>query len=160
MTELPRLESQYDAFLFAPVCEADEMTLSVLSVLARHDVDPWQEAARLAQLSKEQAVNSLASKICKSNSERWSASEASVLAARLIELLPSHGRSNSNQLWTDDGNGRLTFWIVAGMLFMSIAISGTSTQKLTKASSGPAHSVGMAIQDVSVTRSPRRIGTD
>ena len=72
MTELPRLESQYDAFLFASVCETDEMTLSVLSVLARHDVDPWQEAARLAQLSRDQAVNSLASRIWKSNSERWS----------------------------------------------------------------------------------------
>jgi len=160
MSELPRLESQYDAFLFASVCEADEMTLSVLSVLARHDVDPWQEAARLAQLAKDQAVNSLASKICKSNSERWSASEASMLAERLIELLPSHSRPSSNQLWADDGNGRLTFWIVAGMLFTSIAISGNSMQKLTNGSSGPAHSVGMAIQDVPGTRSPRGVGTD
>jgi hypothetical protein len=160
MTELPRLESQYDAFLFASVCEADEMTLSVLSVLARHDVDPWQEAARLAQLSKDQAVNSLSSKIWKSNSERWSASEASILATRLIELLPSHYRPSSNQLWADDGNGRLTFWVVAGMLFMSIAMSGNGVQKLTKGSSDPAHSVGMAIQDVSVTRSPRGVGTD
>ena len=52
MTELSRLESQYDAFLFASVCETGEMTLSVLSVLARQDVDPWQEAARLTQLSE------------------------------------------------------------------------------------------------------------
>ena len=96
MTELPCLESQYDTFLFASVYETDEMTLSVLSVLARHDVDPWQEAARLAQLARDQAVNSLASKIWKSDSERWSASEASILAARLIELLPSHGRPSSN----------------------------------------------------------------
>ena len=81
MTALSRLESQYDAFLFASVCETDDMTLSVLSVLARHDVDPCQEAARLAQLSRDQAVNSLALKIWKSDSERWSASEASILAA-------------------------------------------------------------------------------
>jgi hypothetical protein len=160
MVELSRLESQYDAFLFASVCETDEMTLSVLSVLARHDVDPWQEAARLAQLSRDQAVNSLASKIWKSNSERWSASEASILAVRLIELLPSHGRPGSNQLWADDGNGRLTFWVVAGILFMSIAISGNSMQKLTKESSGPAHSINMAIQNDSGTRSPRGIETD
>ena len=92
MTELSRPESQYDAFLFASVCETDEMTLSVLSVLARQDVDPWQEADRLAQLSRDQAINSLASKIRKSKSERWSPSEASILAVRLIELLPSHGR--------------------------------------------------------------------
>ena len=105
------------------------MTLSVLSVLARQDVDPWQEAARLAQLSRDQAINSLASKIWKSNSERWSPSEASMLAVRLIELLPSHNRPPSSPLWADDGNGRLTFWVVAGMLFMSIAISGNSMQK-------------------------------
>jgi hypothetical protein len=160
MTALSRLESQYDAFLFASVCETDDMTLSVLSVLARHDVDPWQEAARLAQLSRDQAVNSLALKIWKSDSERWSASEASILAARLIELLPSHGRPSSNQLWADDGNGRLPFWVVAGILFMSIAISGNSMQKLTKDSSGPAHSVSMAIHEDAVTRSSRRIGTD
>ena len=91
MTELSRPVSQYDAFLFASVCQTDEMTLSVLSVLARQDVDPWQEADRLAQLSRDQAINSLASKIWKSNSERWSPSEASILAVRLIELLPSHG---------------------------------------------------------------------
>ena len=90
MTELSRLQSQYDAFLFASLGDTDKMTPSVLSVLEREDVDPWQEAARLAALSPEQAINSLASKIWKSNSERWSPSEASILALRLIELLPSH----------------------------------------------------------------------
>jgi hypothetical protein len=43
---------------------------------------------------------------------------------------------------------------------MSIAISGNSVQKLTKDSSGPAHSVSMAIHEDAVTRSSRRIGTD
>ncbi|MFB9262498.1 hypothetical protein ACFFWD_04830 [Bradyrhizobium erythrophlei] len=52
MTEVSHLESQYDAFLFASLCEDDELTLSVLSVLARQDVDPWQEADRLAHLQK------------------------------------------------------------------------------------------------------------
>ena len=160
MTALSRLESQYDAFLFASVCETDDMTLSVLSVLARHDVDPWQEAARLAQLSRDQAVNSLALKIWKSDSDRWSASEADILAVRLIELLPSHGSARSNQPEADDGNGRLTFWVVAGILFMSIAISGNSMEKLRKDSSDPVHSVGTAIQPDSVTRLSRRVGTD
>ena len=144
MTELPRLDLKYDAFLFASVCETDEMTLSVLSVLARHDVDPWRkEAARLTQLSRDQAVNSLASKIWKSDSERWSASEASILAARLIELLPSHGRPSSNQLWADDGNARLTFWIVAGMLSMSIAISGHGMQNAKDPTRRPISSARM-----------------
>jgi len=160
MTKLSRPESQYDAFLYAPVCETDEMTLSVLSVLARQDVDPWQEAARLTQLSRDQAINSLASTIGKSNSDRWSPSEASLLAVRLIELLPSHCRPRSSLPSTDDGNGRLTFWVVAGMLFMSIAISGNSMQKLAKESSISTHSVSMAVQGDALTRSSRGIGTD
>ena len=159
MTELLRPESQYDAFLFASVCEINEMTLSVLSVLARQDVDPWQEADRLAQLSRDQAINSLASKIWKSNSERWSPSEASILAARLVELLPSHNGSPSTTLWAGDDNGRLTFWVVTGMLFMSLAISGNSMQQ-AKDSGASTHSVGMAIQGDGVTRSSRGAGTD
>ena len=140
MTELSRLESQYDAFLFASVCETDEMTLSVLSVLARQDVDPWQEAARLAQLSRDQAVNSLASKIWKSNSERWSPSEANILAVRLIELLPSHGVPRSNPLWTDDGNGRAD---VLGRRRDAIYVNrhiGKQHAKMTKDSSASTHS--------------------
>jgi hypothetical protein len=159
MTSVSRLESEYDNFLFASVCETEEMTLSVLSVLARQDVDPWQEAARLAQLSRDQAVSSLASNIWKSNSERWSQSEASIVAVRLIEFLPSHSRDRSSSLWTDAGNGSLTFWIVAGLLFMSIAISGNSIQK-TKDSSTSAHNVSMTMQKDGVARSSRWNGTD
>jgi hypothetical protein len=160
MTELSGLESQYDAFLFASLSETDEMTLSVLSLLARQDVDPWQEAARLTQLPKAQAINSLAAKIWKSNSERWSPSEASILAARLIKLLPSHSRLHSSPLWAGDDTGRLTFWMVGWMLFISVAISANNMQKSTSDSSAPATSVSMAAQGHAVTRSSRGIGAD
>jgi hypothetical protein len=157
MTELSRPESQYDTFLFAPVCETDEMTLSVLSVFARQDVDPWQEAARLAELPKDQAIDSLASKISDANSGRGSPSEASTLATRLIELLPSHGRSRSRLPGTDDGNS-LTFWVVAGMLFMSIAISGNKVQQAKDSSAST--SVSMTAPENGTTRSSRSTGTD
>jgi hypothetical protein len=160
MTELSRLESQYDAFLFASLGDTDEMTLTVLSVLARQELDPWQEAARLTQLSREQAINSLASKIWKSNSERWSPSEASILAVRLIELLPSHSRPLSSPLWTGESNAGLTFWLVAGMLFASIAISGHTMQKSAGSAGAPVHSVSVAGQQEQVTRSSHRVGTD
>lgn len=158
MTALSHPELQYDAFLYASVCEADEPTLSVLSVLARHDLDPWQEAARLAQLSRDQAVDSLATTISRSDSQRWSASEARKLAARLVEFLPSYGRPGSNQFRTDDGNSKLSFWIVAWILFMSAAMSGNSMQK-------PPNDLGSPIsvstmQDDPVRRSSGGIGTD
>lgn len=76
MTGLSQTTSEFDRFLFALLGEDDEVSLSVVSVLARQDMDPWQEAARLSQLSKDEATNSLASTIWKTDSNRWSPSEA------------------------------------------------------------------------------------
>src|SRR5437016_2892298 len=115
MTQLSRTDSQFDRFLFAPLHENGEMPLSVLSALARQDVDAWQEAARLAQLPKDHAVNSLASTIWKSDSERWSPSEASIIAARLIELLPSHSGSHGSSISTDSNSVRLMMWLAYGI---------------------------------------------
>ena len=70
MTELSPINPELERFLFAPLHENGDAPLSVLSVLARQDIDPWQEAARLAQLPKDHAVNSLASTIWKSDSQR------------------------------------------------------------------------------------------
>ena len=53
MNELSHREAQYDAFLVTALCEDDEISLTVLSLLARQDFDPRQEAARLAQLYAE-----------------------------------------------------------------------------------------------------------
>jgi hypothetical protein len=55
------LGSEFDAFLFASVgWDKNEMTLSVVSALARLDVDPWAEAAKLARLPKSAAASRLA----------------------------------------------------------------------------------------------------
>ena len=46
------LGSEFDAFLFAPIGEEKNgMLLSVVSALARLNIDPWQEAANLATLA-------------------------------------------------------------------------------------------------------------
>ena len=46
------LGSEFDDFLFAPIGEErNGMPLSVVSALARSDLDPWQEAAQLARLA-------------------------------------------------------------------------------------------------------------
>ena len=53
--------SSLNGFLFADVgVEANGMTLSVLSALARRGMDPWQEAERLAKLPRTDAVDGLA----------------------------------------------------------------------------------------------------
>jgi hypothetical protein len=56
--------SEFNQFLFAPIGEdKNGMLVSVLSGLARSDVDPWQEAAKLAQLPGEAATKELAALI-------------------------------------------------------------------------------------------------
>ena len=88
MLALP--QSNLNAFLFADVgVEANGMALSVLSVLARFDLDPWQEASRLADLSRTKSIEALAGLIAMSAS-RWSLAEAVPIAARLVTLLPRH----------------------------------------------------------------------
>jgi len=157
MNELSRPETRFDAFLFASLCETNEMTLSVLSLLARQDIDPWQEANRLTQLSGAEAVNSLAARIWKSDSEQWSPSEANMLAARLIKLLPSHNH-RSTPPWTGEG-GRLSYWMVAWIVFMSITIYGNNMQN-AKHSGASADGIGMHAREDGVARSFREIGTD
>jgi hypothetical protein len=83
---------EFDAFLFASVGEeVDGVPLSVLSALARLGLDPREEAARLAHLTKEAAVDQLARMIARLYDQRWSASEAWRIASGLIERLPMMG---------------------------------------------------------------------
>ena len=61
---IPVPGSEFNNFLFASIGEdRNGMLVSVLSGLARSDVDPWQEAAKLAQLPGETATRELAALI-------------------------------------------------------------------------------------------------
>ena len=56
--------SEFDAFLFAHIGEEKNgMLLSVLSALARLDLDPWREAAELARTPQQTARQRLTSLI-------------------------------------------------------------------------------------------------
>jgi len=159
MTQLSRIDSQFDRFLFAPLHENGETPLTVLSALARQDIDGWQEAARLAQLSKNDAVNSLVSTIWKSDSERWSPSEASIAAARLIELLPSRKDPRDSSTSNDSNSGKLMMWLVYGIIFGSVAISGSITQQAIKASNHPSHVNAVSGQQETVPQPSEGPGT-
>ena len=53
----PLIGAEFDKFLGAPIGEGRNGTpLSVLSALARLDVDPWQEAASLARMPTDAAA--------------------------------------------------------------------------------------------------------
>lgn len=91
------LRSDFDAFLFASIGDDpnnDGMQLSVLSALARQDIDPWEEAARLACLPSETAVQKLSSLIAVPSDGRSRRLDPGTIAARLIALLPRRAGSD------------------------------------------------------------------
>jgi hypothetical protein len=84
-----RLGPEFDDFLFASVgAEKNGMLLSVLSALARLDIDLWQEAAKLAGLRRETATHRLASLIAELPDGASPYPDPAMIAARLIALLP------------------------------------------------------------------------
>jgi hypothetical protein len=84
---LPR--SEFNEFLFASIgTEGNGMPLSVVSALARLEMDPWQEAARLSTLPRELAAPALDRLIRRLPPGSWSQTDTQTIAARLVELLP------------------------------------------------------------------------
>ncbi len=82
--------SDLNPFLYADVgTELNGSTLTMLSVLARLDQDPWIEAARWARLPKAAAVECLVSIIDGIPLSPGGASSTRVTAARLVMLLPA-----------------------------------------------------------------------
>jgi hypothetical protein len=83
------LPAQFDDFLFASIGEDENgMLLSVISAFARLDLDPWQEAANLAQLPKATATRRLASLIAKLPGLPFTQRDIATAAARLVAHLP------------------------------------------------------------------------
>jgi hypothetical protein len=90
------LGSEFDSFLFAPIGEdGNGMRLSVVSALARLDVDPWQEAGTLAQLPGETATQRLALLIASLPDGPSGHPDPGTIAARLIALLPRRACADS-----------------------------------------------------------------
>jgi hypothetical protein len=159
MLETTYSDAQFDRFLCASLFEQDGMPVSVLSALARLDLDPWQEAARLASLAKDHAVNSLAATIWKGNSDRWSAMEASLQAMRLVELLPAPRKLVDVASIASRIDGQCAMWLAYGIALGMIALSTGNPQQTanTGASSGTTE-ISMASHEAPV--SPVRINTD
>jgi hypothetical protein len=84
--------SKFNGFLFSVIGKEESgMQLTVFSALTRLGFDPWQEAARLAELPKEAALGALASKIATLPEGDWKMSDSQSIAVRLIDFLPRRG---------------------------------------------------------------------
>ena len=81
--------SEFDDFLFAHIGEEKNgMLLSVLSALARLELDPWREAAELARMPRQIARQRLRSLIEALPNQPPTRLEPETVSTRLIALLP------------------------------------------------------------------------
>src|SRR5687767_1422817 len=82
------LRTDLDDFLFAPIAQdANGMPLTVASVLARLDVDPWAEAAVLADMSREAATEKLIALLAGVPNGPSPGADTATLASHLVVLL-------------------------------------------------------------------------
>jgi AcrR family transcriptional regulator len=87
---------ELDSFLLAPIGEEKNgILLSILSALARKDIDPWQEAARLSRLPRAVATDSLCAMIAALPPGVAHPADPRSIAERLIALLPAGGVGES-----------------------------------------------------------------
>jgi hypothetical protein len=85
----------FDPFLFAEVGEErNGMLLSVLSALARLDLDPWREAASLSKLPAEAATERLSSLLSSLPSSQLTVPAPAAITC-LVGLLPKAARDEA-----------------------------------------------------------------
>jgi hypothetical protein len=130
----------YDEFLYAQLGEeANGMQLSVLSALARQNVDPWEIAERLTSLPREPAILFL-TPLLKCIPEGLAAAEDT--AARLIALLPSRDSATAKRGFFTNGQDSPQpdlaidkMWLIIAfglyMLFSQVLFAGLSPGEIT-----------------------------
>ena len=98
MTRSPSTTSlglAYNAFLFASISDdGGAAPLNTVSVLARLDIDPWQEAAELTRLPRDSAIQRLAGLLVRTPGHPNGLPDAEMIAMRLVALLP--GRKSAD----------------------------------------------------------------
>lgn len=86
--------SEFNDFLYSPIGEdKNGLLVTVLSALARQNVDPWQEAADLDGLPRDSAVQKLTSIIATLPGHQPMLDDPTPIAVRLIALLPRRAAS-------------------------------------------------------------------
>jgi hypothetical protein len=122
--------SRYDDFLFAWVWdEPGGMRLSVVSALARMNLDPWEEAARLTALPARDAERALVSTLSLLPGHPQLSPETGILAARLVSLLPKARAAATAKVatLTASHEQQPSYWLV--WLCIALAISFPSSPR-------------------------------
>ena len=118
------LTKEFDSFLQATLDIGTGMRLSVLSALARLDLDPWQEAATLADLSRSTASQRLRSLIASlPGASELRGEAAAATADRLIELLPYRTRDRPQISQRDPADKRRRLVITAVAVIVVVVVT-------------------------------------
>lgn len=137
MTE--SLRTDLNDFLFSPIAnDQNGMHLTMLSALARSGVDPWDEAASLAALSRESATQKVVEVLAGVPNGPSPGDQTASLAARLVAQLhaspppklkpvPATGAISRNDelpllsFSTLPARVRWAIYVVAALILMAIA---------------------------------------
>ena len=116
---------EFDEFLCAPIgADRNGTGLSVLSALARLNVDPWQEATSLARMPREAAVVRLTALI-EALPNEGAIGIPMTIAADLVALLPRGNSLNvrsSVRLFAPAGPGQTQILMVLSALAIMTVI--------------------------------------
>jgi hypothetical protein len=148
------LGTEYNDFLFARIGEdGNGMFLSVLSALARLDLDPWQEAADLARLPFDAAVGRF-SKLITTLPDQFSVMrDSGAIATRVIALLPrSDAASPVGLVSTRTKLDSKLFWIglaalTATILVAQILLMGRAPERSAVSHHLAPHSAPVTLED-------------
>jgi hypothetical protein len=136
-TSVSVFRSEFDDFLYAAIgADKNDMPLSVLSALARLNLDPWQQAAELRDMSKATATQRLAELIGQLPGE-WAKPDLAATAHRLIELLPRGATSKVSLEGTPVLSGRLNMPSKNMIMYALFALLGTAAILMVTASREP-----------------------
>jgi len=124
------LRTDFDEFLLAPIGEdGSGLPLTMLSALARLDVDPWEEAASLARLPVEAATQRLISLLATVPDWRVPRGDAAAIVTLLVGLLhrsPARKESSPEALpraaaVAPSKDSRLAIYYLIALIFMLAA---------------------------------------
>lgn len=132
MPNADAMSPDFDNFLSALIgVEANGMPISVMSALARLNLDPWREAARLSALTKEAATAALYQLIGRLPGVERTPSDMHEITARLVGLLPPQRSAVANRV-EQKGGKRMAFlpktkdeYITYGLYLTILVLSAT-----------------------------------
>lgn len=124
-SEYSLVHSEFNEFLFATVGEEKGgLQLTVLSALARLGFDPWEEAARLADLPQDAATSALSATIAKLPEGTWKAADSRSIAVRLVDSLPRRDKrpTGSDGRTSKPDTGNRLAWAALAAIVLTIVM--------------------------------------